>query len=217
MKQIFQLPNLLSLSRILLLWPAAYFITRNDPEGTLWCVAIIVIAGLTDGLDGYLARRLNQVDRLGIALDPIADKIFVGGLVIMAIFYREFPVWLAAIVIGRDLLIMIVGGLLIRGTQINLSSNITGKFTFGALIALLFSHIIRYQFGIITLTIASLILLTASTILYARVMIKIKQGRPLKPYDDPVWLRWSRVIGSWIYVGIYFGLWLYQNQDLISL
>lgn len=217
MKQIFQLPNLVSLSRIFLLWPAAYFMTWEDPEGTLWCMAIVVLAGLTDGLDGYLARRLNQVGRLGIVLDPIADKIFVGGLVIMAIFYREFPVWLAAIVIGRDLLIMIIGGLLIRGTEISLPSNITGKFTFGALLALLFSHIIRYPFGIITLTIASLILLTASTILYARVIIRIKQGRPLKPYHDPPYLRWPRVIGSWIYVGIYFGFWLYQNTDLLSL
>lgn len=216
LKQIFQIPNLVSLSRILLLWPAAHFMALDEAEGTIGCLVVLVVAGLSDGLDGYLARRLGQISRLGIALDPIADKIFVGGLAIMAVIYRDFPIWLASVVIGRDLLIMIVGGVLMRGTKISLPSNITGKYTFGVLVTLLFSHIVRYPFGIITSTIASLILLTASTILYARLMIRIRQGHPLKPYHDPVWLRRLRLIGSWIYVLVFFAILLYQQSGLLS-
>jgi len=216
MNQILWLPNLISLSRVILLWPAAHYIAGETTHDTIWCLVVVFVAGLTDGLDGFLARRVNLVGRLGIALDPIADKIFVGGLVLLAIIYRDFPVWLAAVVIGRDLAIIVIGGFLMRGRKISLPSNITGKYTFGSLIGLLFSYIIRFDFGIIAYTISSLILLAASTILYARVMIKVRKGIPLKPPRDPLWLKRFRIIGSWLFVAVYISIWLYQNTDLFS-
>ena len=216
MRQLFQLPNLLSLSRIALLWPVGHFIAGDTQADIYWCLLFVFIAGLTDGLDGILARKMNQVSRLGIALDPFADKIFIGGLVLMAIIYRDFPVWLAILVIGRDLAIIIAGALLMRGTKISLPSNITGKYTFGALVNLLFSYIIRFEFGIVAATIASVLLLVASTLLYARIMFKIRRGIPINPPRDPRWLQLTRLIGSWIYLIAYILIWLYQNTRLFS-
>lgn len=216
MRELFQIPNLLSLSRIVLLWPVGYFLARGTRTDTYWCLLFVFVAGLTDGLDGYLARRMNQVGRMGIALDPLADKIFIGGLVLMAIIYRDFPIWLAAAVIGRDLAIIILGGLLMRGTKISLPSNITGKYTFGALVNLLFSYIIQFQFGILAATIATVTLLIASTLLYARIMIKIKQGTPIKRPHDPLWLKRFRFIGSTAYLTAYILIWIYQNTSLFS-
>ena len=92
-----QIPNLVSLSRIAMVPFLGYYLARGDDRSTLICAILMIVAGITDGLDGYLARRLGQISKLGIALDPVADKIFAGALVLLLIFYRDFPIWLAAV------------------------------------------------------------------------------------------------------------------------
>jgi len=95
------LPNLLTLSRIFavpvlvaLLWDSAWF-------GYICAFILYCIVGLTDYLDGYLARSQGTVSKLGIFLDPIADKIMVASVIVMLIFTRDIESWhvIAAIVI----------------------------------------------------------------------------------------------------------------------
>lgn len=76
-------------------------------------LALCLAAGLTDGLDGWIARRFQAETRVGAYLDPIADKIFLVATYIAATLAGLVPVWLAAIVLGRDVLILAAASILL--------------------------------------------------------------------------------------------------------
>lgn len=75
---------------------------------------LFILAGVTDGLDGYIAKRFNCVSRLGTLLDPVADKMLIVSAYVMLALLGDIPFWLLLIVVFRD--IMIVGGYLILET-----------------------------------------------------------------------------------------------------
>lgn len=88
---------------------------------------VCVAAVATDLLDGYLARRNNEVTEFGKIIDPLADKIFVATMVIVMVLKEMIPLWLMLIVLGRDLLIL-TGGLIVeRRIGVVLPSNYPGK------------------------------------------------------------------------------------------
>jgi CDP-diacylglycerol--glycerol-3-phosphate 3-phosphatidyltransferase len=190
--EILRLPNLLSLSRIALAPVIGYFISRGDQTGNLAAIGLLILAGITDGLDGYLARRWHQVSSLGIALDPIADKILAAILVIFLILYRGFPVWLAVIIVGRDLVIMAAGLLLMQERKVELPSNLTGKYAFAAIVVLLTSYLIRFQFGIVTSTYLTLALIAASLVNYGHVFMHVRKGLPPPEFRDQSVYQWTR-------------------------
>ena len=192
-KEFFQIPNLLSLSRIILTPVIGYYLWRGDNQATLICVILLIVAAVTDGLDGYLARRLGQVSNLGIALDPVADKIFAGVLVVLLIFYRDFPLWLAAVIVGRDLLIILAGLILMKGRPQPLPSNLTGKYAFGAIAVLLGAYVIQYDFGIWMTTWLTVILVAASTVNYAVRFVRISRGGDDRPFEDKPVYKYLRV------------------------
>lgn len=72
-----------------------------------WALALLIAAGLSDGLDGLLARKLNQKTQLGTFLDPIADKLLLSSCYLMLAFKGKIAWWLAILVLGRDVLILI--------------------------------------------------------------------------------------------------------------
>jgi cardiolipin synthase len=99
------IPNLLSAARLAL---APYlFILLWRREYTI-AFAFCVIAGLTDGLDGLLARRFHVSSRLGAYLDPVADKVLLSGAFLTLALDNAIERWLAVIVFGRDLLILLM-------------------------------------------------------------------------------------------------------------
>jgi cardiolipin synthase len=103
---LFNLPNSLTLLRILLVPVFTYYFLSGQYRIAL---GIFVITGLTDVVDGYLARRLQKKTQLGAALDPAADKLLMFVTFIVLAMRGLVPVWLAALVIFRDL--WIIGGL----------------------------------------------------------------------------------------------------------
>ncbi|MBP1723538.1 MAG: CDP-alcohol phosphatidyltransferase family protein [Deltaproteobacteria bacterium] len=104
------LPNLFSLARIVLLFPFIHLLL-NGRYG--YALAVGFAAGLTDLLDGALARRLRQQTVLGTFLDPAADKLFMTASFITLASAGLLPVWLALLVIGRDVMI-VLGVILLR-------------------------------------------------------------------------------------------------------
>lgn len=190
-------PNFFSVLRVLLLPGVAIGLARNDHTGMIICASIFALAGISDFLDGFLARRLNQITPLGIALDPIADKLFAGVVVILLILHRDFPLWLGFVIVGRDLLIVGVGALLLRGRKITLPSNLVGKYTFGIIAFLLGSYVIRFPFGISLTTVATLIMIVWSLISYAQVFIAVKGEKEL-PERSPRWQLWVLRVGTGI-------------------
>ena len=98
------LPNALTVSRIFLI-PIllAVLLTRNLVVGKeLWASAILLIAGATDSLDGYFARRRDQVTTLGMLLDPIADKMLISAAFISLVELGAVQAWMAIVIIGRE-------------------------------------------------------------------------------------------------------------------
>ena len=102
-------------------------------------LAVLIIAALTDGLDGLLARSLNQKTALGAYLDPIADKLLLSSSFVLLAFKKQLAWWLTILVFSRDVLILIVAVaiLLISGYR-PFPPSIYGKLTTAAEIILVF-------------------------------------------------------------------------------
>ncbi|MGH9449061.1 MAG: CDP-diacylglycerol--glycerol-3-phosphate 3-phosphatidyltransferase [Terriglobia bacterium] len=96
------LPNSLTLLRIFFVPLLVALLLTKGPNMDLWAVAVFIIAALTDLLDGYLARRNSQVSRLGILLDPIADKLLTSAAFISLVELHLIPAWIVVIIIGRE-------------------------------------------------------------------------------------------------------------------
>jgi CDP-diacylglycerol--glycerol-3-phosphate 3-phosphatidyltransferase len=124
------LSNALSALRALLAIPIVFTISAEMRVAT---ILISVFAVITDLLDGYLARRLNEISDLGKILDPLADKIYmaVGVVALMAVGWLE-P-WFVAVVLARDLVIFLGGIYIERRTGIVLPSLYIGKFAAASL------------------------------------------------------------------------------------
>jgi cardiolipin synthase len=101
------IPNLICVARILLVPPVAVMLLSARYREAL---ALIVFAGLSDGLDGFLAKRYHWQSRLGGLLDPLADKLLLTVTFVALAIQGLAPVWLAALVIARDVVI-VSGGL----------------------------------------------------------------------------------------------------------
>ena len=107
------LPNSITMSRIvmipLLLWILSPHFPWQGPAGTQEMLAAIlfVLASITDGVDGYLARKRGQITTMGMLLDPLADKIMVTGALIALVAYIPdiVKVWITVVIIGREFLI----------------------------------------------------------------------------------------------------------------
>jgi len=106
------LPNYITISRIfsvpILLWLLSghVFSSRNG-EKELAASALFILASITDGLDGYLARRRGQVTTIGMLLDPLADKLMIAAAFISLVQFnpRIVPAWIAVVIIGREFLV----------------------------------------------------------------------------------------------------------------
>lgn len=99
------LPNLLTLSRIFLVPVFLLAILRRDPWGIggLFSALIFILAAITDGVDGYLARKNKEVTRLGKFLDPLADKLLVSAALVALVELGHITTWVAMIIIGREM------------------------------------------------------------------------------------------------------------------
>jgi cardiolipin synthase len=96
------LPNLISLFRLALIWPVAVGLRTGDYRLALLC---FVAAGLSDGLDGFLAKRFHWTSELGKVLDPAADKLLLMTVFVECAWLGLTPWWLTAAAVARDLMI----------------------------------------------------------------------------------------------------------------
>jgi cardiolipin synthase len=99
------LPNIISFLRIILVAPIVWALLNNQYD---LAVILFVIAGISDGVDGFLAKRFDWTSRFGGVLDAIADKLLLVSTFICLWLLAVFPLWLVALIIIRD--VLIVGG-----------------------------------------------------------------------------------------------------------
>ncbi len=96
------IPNLICLLRMVLVWPIVAAMHRGD---SVLAVSLFTVAAVSDGLDGFLAKRFHWTSQLGKFLDPLADKLLLVAAFITATWVGLVPVWLAAAAIARDVMI----------------------------------------------------------------------------------------------------------------
>jgi CDP-diacylglycerol---glycerol-3-phosphate 3-phosphatidyltransferase len=117
------IPNWITFSRLLGL-PFILYGLHNPTVETRWiCMAIFIVAAGTDWLDGYLARKLNQISDLGKFLDPLVDKLLVLAPLLALIELGQVPAWGVFLILGRELAI---AGWRVNQTTIS-GANIWGK------------------------------------------------------------------------------------------
>lgn len=98
------LPNILTVIRVVLVIPVVYFLAKEQ-----WTIVFILllIAGCSDAVDGWLARRFNWTSQFGLYADPVADKLMFVVVIVMLGLKDLLPIWLVTLVITRDLAIMV--------------------------------------------------------------------------------------------------------------
>ena len=104
------LPNIICLIRVALIWPIAVALGAG---AYFTALLVFIVAAVSDGLDGYLAKRFNWTSELGKFLDPVADKLLLMTVFIEAAWLALIPWWLTAAVVARDVMIG-VGALVFR-------------------------------------------------------------------------------------------------------
>jgi CDP-diacylglycerol--glycerol-3-phosphate 3-phosphatidyltransferase len=147
-RKLFTVSNALSVSRVVLLIPIYKALSQNTLEGNTWALFFMLIAVVTDFLDGYMARHLNQVSDWGKVLDPLADKICIFGVcLILALPVREniLPLWFLLLLLLRELMVVGGGIYLYRRRQIIAVSNIWGKSTSFVLALMLISYVVKLE------------------------------------------------------------------------
>lgn len=128
-RDFFYISNILSMLRIVLLPFIVFSLTKDTNSYRILTLTLMVTAIMTDALDGYLARRLNEVSALGKLLDPIGDKLCIGVIAIAVTVLRDFPWWAMGFIVIRDIGIITGGLIMVERWTIVTSSNIWGKAT----------------------------------------------------------------------------------------
>ena len=125
--EIMNVPNSLTILRILLVPVFVMFLLTGRYE---YALATFLIAGITDGLDGTIARAANQRTALGALLDPLADKLLLISAFVTLAFLELVPVWITILVVVRDLL-LVLATLVVKATasRLDISPTMLGKVT----------------------------------------------------------------------------------------
>lgn len=178
------IPNALSLVRIALLpvFAGIYLASDQNPQLIYWAFGVLILSGLTDSLDGIIARRFNQITDLGKLLDPVADKLTQVTVVLcLALRYSEV-VWLLVICLIKELT-QGLGGLFLlhRGVKIN-GARWYGKvstFVFYGVMAIIVVWGEKIP-SLVTIILVSLvaILMLFAFFQYIRVFLSIKKSMP---------------------------------------
>jgi len=162
--------NAFSVLRVVLLPALIYEITLPVKDAMVPLLILAFLIGLTDFLDGFLARRLNQVSDWGKILDPLADKICTGGLMISLYFYRDMPLWLPVFLIVRDLAIVFGGTVMFRKRDLVMPSNQLGRITTGVVTLLAAVYIFDFHW------LQSPTLWTTSVLMALTVIVYTRNG-----------------------------------------
>ena len=129
--RVLTIPNILSFARLatvpVFVW---LFVTGREDAAVL----LYAIAAGTDFFDGYIARHTDSVTELGKLLDPFADRILIAALAIALVVTATLPAWLAAVIVGRDLVILAAYPFVQRGVATKIRVNFTGKSATAALL-----------------------------------------------------------------------------------
>ena len=142
--KLWTVSNALSALRVVVVPPTLYYIWLG-PEFRWYVFWLVMVMVFSDILDGALARARNEVTEWGKIIDPIADKLAIDTIAALLVVLKGLPVWVAAAVIGRDILIVIGGVLMASQIKQVPSANAWGKATTCVMAALLLTYAVDYD------------------------------------------------------------------------
>ena len=182
LKEINTISNYLSLLRLLLAIP--FWIMLNYfPSYKFILLALVLFASITDILDGYIARKMNQITEFGKIIDPLADKICIGLIIIKLFLIKQIPGYYFFMVIGRDLLIFIGGIFLTKKLGRVLPSNVLGKVTvlvIGIVIIFILLQVDKNSFYFKSIYYLSLLLIIVSLSAYIQRGIEFLKAKSIQ-------------------------------------
>ena len=177
--------NFLSMLRLLLALPLWFLFDYIDnPHTRLIIFAVCIFAAVTDILDGYIARKYNQVTEFGKIIDPLADKIAVGAIIIKLFILSEISIYYFIMILARDIFIFIGGIYVANRIGKVLPSNILGKMTvinISLVILLIVAGIEKGSYLFLSLYYLSIVLIVVSFIAY---VIRAKEFLKRKNYES---------------------------------
>ncbi len=122
--RVLTVPNVISMLRLALVPVFAVLIVEGED---LWALGVLAFSGATDWLDGTIARRFDQVSRLGTVLDPLADRLFILVTLVALVWRDVVPVWLVVVLVTRDVLLACLMPFLARQRYGPLPVHFAGK------------------------------------------------------------------------------------------
>lgn len=123
--RVWTVPNALSAARLALIPVFVWLVLVEQADG--WAVLVLAVSGTTDYLDGYLARRLGQISRLGQILDPLVDRLTVAATLVVLALRDIIPWWLVGLLVARELLLLAIVPILRNHGLIALPTHYLGK------------------------------------------------------------------------------------------
>ena len=176
--KIFTIPNLLSVLRICMIpWLIWTYLARGDNTGA---ALILLLSGLTDIVDGFIARRFNMVSNLGKALDPLADKLTQAAMVVCLMLHFPHLLRVLITMIFKEILMIVLGLRAINKTENVMSSAWHGKAATVLIYLTMVCHLLISDIpyglseSLIWLCVGMILL---SGVLYAQRYINAAQGR----------------------------------------
>lgn len=139
-QEVFTIPNILSFLRILLI--PGIVVLYYVYEEYMWATVLIIVSGLTDIIDGKIARRFNMISDLGKIIDPIADKLTQAAVVLCLSFRYPYMLWLFALMFVKELIMAITGALSIKYSGNVHGADWHGKIATVLLYAMMVIHLI---------------------------------------------------------------------------
>lgn len=121
------LANIVSLIRIGLIPIFLVLFFSQGPYSRFFVAAVFVLTGITDAVDGYLARSRREVSKLGKLIDPLADKLVMAAAVISLGIIGKMPLWITAVLIGKELALVVGAAVFLVSRDRVVSSSILGK------------------------------------------------------------------------------------------
>ncbi len=127
--KILNLPNALSLIRIAIISPFLYFYLFIPGYGESIALIIFIFSGLTDLLDGFIARKYNLVTKIGTVLDPLADKLMLISVLTGFVIKNKINLWILILMVCKELLMVLGTFILYNDKDEIISANVIGKIT----------------------------------------------------------------------------------------
>lgn len=140
--------NAITISRVVMIPFLLYFLFSAGASSATWAALIFFLAGVSDWLDGTVARRFSQVTSFGVVADPLADRLFLisAAIAVYIRFQDFFPFWALALLIGRDTVVLL-GYQFLRKRGQTLSVSNIGKAATAFLFAAFFLLVLSLSYG----------------------------------------------------------------------